>query len=206
MSAPPARFPEAEWLAAPTSSITLIHTQQQVIQPLWEENEKLRVKLTALASELFSLQGGIGRTSAISHTPKVLRAAVAVFRRLTGDQVHSQILRLCQKAAMVSLGHVALDGTKVQANASKHKAMSHERMLKAEKELEKEIHALMRRAEILDAQDDRRYGKGELGSELPDELRHKQGRLARIRQAPSCADAPHGSPPANLPLAPWRRR
>ena len=84
---------------------------------------------------------------------------------------------------MVSLGHVALDGTKVQANASKHKAMSYERMLRAEKELEKEISALIRRAEILDAQEDQRYGKGKLGSELPDELRHKQSRLEKIRQA-----------------------
>jgi hypothetical protein len=70
-----------------------------------------------------------------------------------------QILRLCQKAGMVRLSHVALDGTKVQANASKHKAMSHERMLKAEKHLENEINALMRKAEILDAQEGRRYGK-----------------------------------------------
>jgi hypothetical protein len=61
--------------------------------------------------------------------------------------------------------------------------MSHERMLRAEKELEKEINALMRRAEILDAQDDKRYGKGKLGSDLPDELRRRQDRLARIRQA-----------------------
>jgi len=65
-----------------------------------------------------------------------------------------QILRLCQEVGMVSLGHVALDGTKVQANASKHKAMSHERMLKAEAQLEKEIKELMRKAEILDAQED----------------------------------------------------
>ena len=61
--------------------------------------------------------------------------------------------------------------------------MSHERMLRAEKELEKEINALIRKAEILDAQEDRRYGRGKLGSELPDELRHKQGRLEKIRQA-----------------------
>ena len=94
-----------------------------------------------------------------------------------------QILRLCQEAGMVSLGHVALDGTKVEANASKHKAMSHERMLKAEEQLEKEIRALMRRAEILDAQEDGKYGKGKLGSDLPDELRRRQDRLARIRQA-----------------------
>jgi len=94
-----------------------------------------------------------------------------------------QILRLCQKAGMVSLGHVALDGTKVQANASKHKAMSHERMLKAEKQLEKEINALLRKAEILDAQEDRRYGKGNLGSDLPEDIRRRQGRLEKIRQA-----------------------
>ena len=62
----------------------------------------------------------------------------------------------------------------VQSNASKQKAMSHARMLRAEKELEKEINALMRRAEILDAQVDKRYGKGKLGSDLPDELRCRQ--------------------------------
>jgi transposase len=111
---------------------------------------------------------------------------ISEFRRRNLDALKSlfvQILRLCQKAGMVSLGHVALDGTKVQANASKHKAMSHERMLRAEKELEQEINALMRKAEILDAQEDRRYGKGKCGSELPNELRRRQDRLARIRQA-----------------------
>jgi transposase len=111
---------------------------------------------------------------------------ISEFRRRNLDALKDlfiQILRLCQKAGMVSLGHVALDGTKVQASASKHKAMSHERMLRAEKELEKEINALIRKAEILDAQEDQRYGKGKLGSELPDELRHKQGRLEKIRQA-----------------------
>ena len=111
---------------------------------------------------------------------------ISEFRRRNLDALKGlfvQILRLCQKAGMVSLGHVALDGTKLKANASKHKAMSHERMLRAEKELEKEINALMRRAEILDAHEDQRYGKGKRGSELPDELRRRQDRLARIRQA-----------------------
>jgi transposase len=99
------------------------------------------------------------------------------------SELFVQILRLCQKAGMVSLGHVALDGTKVQANASKHKAMSHERMLKAEEQLEKEINALMRRAEILDSQEDELYGKGKLGSDLPEELQRRQDRLEKIRQA-----------------------
>ena len=70
---------------------------------------------------------------------------ISEFRRCNLDALKGlfvQILRLCQKAGMVSLGHVALDGTKVLANASKHKAMSHERMLRAEKELEKEIKRL----------------------------------------------------------------
>lgn len=111
---------------------------------------------------------------------------ISDFRRRNLDALKGlfvQILRLCQIAGMVSLGHVALDGTKVQANASKHKAMSHERMLRAEKELEKEINALIRKAEILDAQEDRKYGKRNLGSDLPDALRHKQSRLTTIRQA-----------------------
>lgn len=84
---------------------------------------------------------------------------------------------------MVSLGHVALYLTKVQANASTHKAMSHERMLRVEKELETEINALIRKAEILEPQEDRKYGKGNLGSVPPDELRHKQSPLGTICQA-----------------------
>jgi len=94
-----------------------------------------------------------------------------------------QILRLCQKAGMVSLGHVALDGTKVKANASKHKAMSHERMLKAEAQLQKEIEELMRQAEDVDAKEDSTYGKGKRGSDLPEELQRREERLEKIRQA-----------------------
>jgi len=110
---------------------------------------------------------------------------ISEFRRRILDALKFlfvQILRLYQKAGMVSLGHVALDGTKVQANASKRKAMSHDRILMAENELEKEINALMRRAENLDAQEDKRYVKGKLGSDLPDELPPRQHRLGRIRQ------------------------
>ena len=100
-----------------------------------------------------------------------------------------QILRFCQEAGMVSLGLVALDGTKVQANASKHKAMSHERMLKAEAQLEKEIRELLRKAEILDAQEDGKYGKGKLGSDLPKELQLRQDRLEAISRARKALEA-----------------
>jgi hypothetical protein len=105
------------------------------------------------------------------------------------SELFVQILRLCQEAGMVSLGHVALDGTKVQANASKHKAMSHERMLKAEAQLEKEIRELMRKAELLDAQEDGKYGKGKLGSDLPEELRRREDRLKKIRKARQALEA-----------------
>ena len=117
---------------------------------------------------------------------------ISEFRRRNLEalsELFVQILRLCQAAGMVSLGHVALDGTKVQANASKHKAMSHERMLKAEAQLEKEIKELMRRAEILDAQEDGKYGKGKLGSDLPNELRRREDRLKKIRQARQALEA-----------------
>ena len=127
----------------------------------------------------------------------------AAFRVLTGNQqpdhsrisdfrlVHLdalaglfvQVLRLCQKAGLVSLGNVALDGTKVKANASKHKAMSHERMLKTEAQLEAEIAALLRKAELIDAQEDARYGKGKRGDELPKELQLRQDRLDALRKA-----------------------
>jgi transposase len=127
----------------------------------------------------------------------------AAFRVLTGNQqpdhsrisdfrlVHIdalaglfvQVLRLCQKAGLVSLGNVALDGTKVKANASKHKAMSHERMLKTEAQLEAEIAALLRKAELIDAQEDARYGKGKRGDELPKELQRRQDRLDALRKA-----------------------
>jgi hypothetical protein len=82
---------------------------------------------------------------------------ISEFRRQKLDALSGlfvQIRRFCQEVGMASLGHVALDGTKVQANASHHEAMSHERMLKAEAELQKEIKELMRKAENLDAQED----------------------------------------------------
>jgi hypothetical protein len=78
-----------------------------------------------------------------------------------------QVFRLCQKAGLVQMGHVGLDGTKVGANASIHKAMSHERMEKSEQQLRQDMRALLRKAEIIDAQEDGRYGKGNRGSELP---------------------------------------
>jgi len=94
-----------------------------------------------------------------------------------------QVLQLCQRAGLVKLGHVALDGTKIKANASKHKAMSYDRMGEAEKQLETEVQALLAEAARVDAEEDGKYGKGKRGDELPKELARRESRLARIREA-----------------------
>jgi hypothetical protein len=84
---------------------------------------------------------------------------------------------------------VSEHGTKVKANASKHKAMSNERMLKSERQLEAEMRALLRKAEIIDAQDDGQYGKGKRGDELPEELQRRSSRLEWIRKAKAKLEA-----------------
>jgi transposase len=100
-----------------------------------------------------------------------------------------QVLKLCQKAGLVKLGHVALDGTKIKANASKHKAMSYKRMKEEEVRLEAEITELLKRAEVTDKEEDRRYGKNKRGDELPQELAFREGRLKRIREAREALEA-----------------
>jgi len=94
-----------------------------------------------------------------------------------------QVLRLCQEAGLVKLGHVSLDGTKVKANASRHQAMSYGRMKEEEKRLRKEIRELLNRAEATDAEEDERYGRDRRGDELPEELSRRQDRLKKIREA-----------------------
>ena len=94
-----------------------------------------------------------------------------------------QVLQLCQKAGLVKLGHVALDGTKVKANASKRKAMSYGRMEKKARELKTEVDRLLSQAEKTDRDEDKLYGKGKRGDELPKELRFKQSRLQKIKEA-----------------------
>ena len=111
---------------------------------------------------------------------------IAAFRKrhleaLAG--LFAQALQLCQKAGLVKLGHVAIDGTKIKANASKHKAMSYERMNETEQRLRQEVEELLRRAEETDTAEDALYGKGKRGDELPEELARRESRLVKIREA-----------------------
>lgn len=94
-----------------------------------------------------------------------------------------EVLRLYQKAGLVKLVHVSLDGMKVKANASKHKAMSYGRMKKKAAELKEEVNRLLAMAETIDADEDALYDKGKRGDELPGELRFKQPRLRKIEEA-----------------------
>lgn len=100
-----------------------------------------------------------------------------------------QVLRLGQAAGLVKLGHVALDGTKLKANASKHKAMSYGRMEEAERRLEQEVQTLLRQAEQVDTAEDAEYGPGRRGDELPAELARRESRLAKIRAAKAALEA-----------------
>ena len=94
-----------------------------------------------------------------------------------------QVLRLCQAAGLVKLGHVALDGTKLKANASKHKAMSYARMEETERRLEAEVRALLEQAQQVDTAEDAQYGRGQRGDDLPAELARRESRLVKIRAA-----------------------
>jgi transposase len=122
---------------------------------------------------------------------------IATFRRrhlkALGD-LFVQVLKLCKAAGLVKLGHVALDGTKVQANASVHKAMSYGRMREAEKKLAGEVSAWFARAEATDGAEDREHGAAR-GDEMPDWVASKAARLERIRAAKAALEAEAKAPP-----------
>ena len=100
-----------------------------------------------------------------------------------------KVLELCRQAGLAKLGHVSLDGTKVKANASKHKAMSYGKMKEKRARLEAEVEELFRRAQEADEAEDRCYGKDRRGDELPVELAFRESRLKRIREAQEALEA-----------------
>ena len=101
----------------------------------------------------------------------------------------AQTLQLARKAGLVKLGHVALDSVKLRANASKHKAMSYGRMKTEEARLAAEVAAMLKQAAATDAEEDRRYGREVRGDELPAELRRREDRLRKIREAKAALEA-----------------
>ncbi|HET8540096.1 MAG TPA: IS1182 family transposase [Anaeromyxobacter sp.] len=130
-----------------------------------------------------------------------------------GD-LFGQVLKLCQRAGMVKLGHVALDGTKINANASKRKAMSYARMKKSEQELETIVAEWLAKADAIDEAEDREFGADRRGDELPEWVKDKAKRLEVIRaakaeleaEAKAALAAPKPDPDDPDPNKPRRRR
>lgn len=100
-----------------------------------------------------------------------------------------QVLRLARELGTPGVGRVALDGSKIKANASKHKAMSYGRMREKEKDLRTEVQQLLAQAEATDAAEDAAYGADRCGDELPAELQRRESRLKRIREAKRALEA-----------------
>jgi transposase len=123
---------------------------------------------------------------------------VASFRRrhlAALADLFGQVLRLCRAAGLVRLGHVAIDGTKLKANASRHKAMSYGRMKQAEAALAAEVSGWLERAEAADAEEDAKHGPDRRGDEMPDWVADKARCLQRIREARAALEAEAAAPP-----------
>jgi transposase len=111
---------------------------------------------------------------------------IAEFRQqhlLAFQGLFVQVVRIATEVGLVKLGTLAIDGTKVKASASKHKAMSYGRMEQEEQRLRAEIEELTSRASQADAQEDALYGAEHSGEEIPEELKRREGRLKKIREA-----------------------
>lgn len=111
---------------------------------------------------------------------------ISDFRRIhlpIMKQLFVEVLQLCRESGLLKVGRLALDGTKVKANASRHKAMSYDRMTQEEQRLQQEIDDLLQQAQFTDEEEDARHGKDRTGEELPDELARRESRLKKIKQA-----------------------
>ncbi|MGE5590795.1 MAG: IS1182 family transposase, partial [Bacillota bacterium] len=130
------------------------------------------------------------RVLAAGNTPDF--KAISEFRRrhlAAFKDLFVEVLRLCQKAGLVKLGHIVTDGTKIKANASKHKAMSYGRMKEEEARLKAEIEELTRKAEATDRREDEQYGADKRGDEIPEELAFRESRLKKIQEAKAVLEA-----------------
>jgi transposase len=110
-----------------------------------------------------------------------------------------QVLRLCQAAGLVKLGHVAVDGTKLRANASRHKAMSYQHMVQREPKLAAEVQSWLDQAQAADAAEDAQYGSDHRDDETPEWMADKQRRLQRIRAAKAQLEAEAAADPGASP-------
>jgi transposase len=174
------------------SEIESVYEDEERGQPPYHPRMMAKVLIYAYCSGVFAsrriekrlVEDIAFRVLAAGNTPDF--RTLSDFRKIHRKAVEGlfeQVLRLALKAGAMKLGRVAIDGSKVKANASKHKAMSYGRMKEREQELGEEVRRLLSEADRQDEAEDRRYGKDRTGEELPEELRRRESRLERIRQA-----------------------
>ena len=117
---------------------------------------------------------------------------ISEFRRrhlVALGRLFPQVLELCREAGLVRLGHVSLDGTKIKANASKHKAMSYGRMKDQERKLREQVAGWLAKAEAADREEDQEFGPDRRGDELPDWVKDKEQRRKKLREAKAALEA-----------------
>ena len=158
----------------------------------YEPRMMLKVLIYGYATGVFSSRG-LARKLEEDMAFRVLAAGnfpshrtICEFRRRhlpDFQRLFLEVVRLAAETGVASFGKLAIDGTKVRANASKRKAMSYARMVEEERRLRGEIEALVSRARETDAAEDARFGEAFRGDELPEELRRREDRLAAIRAA-----------------------
>lgn len=174
------------------SEIEAVYEDEERGQPPYHPRMMVKVLIYAYCIGVFTSRGiqkrliedVAFRVLAAGNTPDF--RTLSDFRKIHRkalEGLFEQVLRLALKAGAMKLGRVAIDGSKLKANASKHKAMSYGRMKEKERELRQEVQRLLSEADRQDQAEDRRYGKDRTGEELPHELRRRESRLERIRQA-----------------------
>lgn len=174
------------------SAMEAVYGDEQRGQPPYDPRMMTKLLIYGYCIGLFSsrriqqrLQEDIAfRVLAAGNAPNF--RTLSDFRKIhlaTLGGLFEQVLRIALEVGAMKLGRVALDGTKVKANASKHKAMSYDRMKEKERQIRAEVQELLAQAEAADAAEDEQYGADQCGDELPEELQRRESRLQKIRQA-----------------------
>jgi len=173
------------------SAIHAVYEKEMRGQPPYDPRMMTKVLIYGYCVGVFSsrriqkrLQEDIGfKVLAAGNEPDF--RTISDFRKIHLEALRGlfeQVLEMALESGAVKLGRVSLDGTKVKANASKHKAMSYGRMKEKQRQLREEVKQLLAQAEAADEEEDRRYGNRR-GDELPEELQRRETRLAKIQQA-----------------------
>src|SRR6266849_4959293 len=174
------------------TAMDAVYGEEQRGQPPYDPRMMTKVLVYGYCVGVFSsrriqlrLSEDIGfRVLAAGNAPNF--RTISDFRKIhlaTLEGLFEQVLKIALEAGAVKLGRVALDGTKVKANASKHKAMSYDRMKEKERQIRAEGRELLAQAEAADAEEDALYGADQRGDELPEQLQRRETRLKKIREA-----------------------